>query len=327
MSKRLLLLILAIGIFSSLSHAEPVEVNGIAAKVNGRVITVNQVSFLLSPIFAQLSTKYPGRGSEFVKEFELARKKVIDELIEKELIIEEAKKRGASYSATIVDEDIKRQINELYGGDEQKFREELKKSRLTMEGFREMTREKMIVQALRSQQLTDVAPPLPNEIHNEYEKAKESMRDTTKDIITLQRIMIPAQDPENPGATPEDQLKLAQELVDRINKGEDFTEIAKNFSKGPFSEIGGLQENVERGYFTNEFASIIFDAPLNKVIGPLLDKTHFTIVKVVSKKLGPPPPLSQVRSIIEERVSRNKTSAEYKRWIEARRKRAIIEIY
>ena len=35
----------------------PIEVNGIAAKVNGRVITKNQVSFMLAPVYAQLADR------------------------------------------------------------------------------------------------------------------------------------------------------------------------------------------------------------------------------------------------------------------------------
>jgi hypothetical protein len=36
----------------------PIEVNGIAAKVNGRVITKNQVSFMLAPVYAQLNAQH-----------------------------------------------------------------------------------------------------------------------------------------------------------------------------------------------------------------------------------------------------------------------------
>src|SRR5690606_26310621 len=47
----------------------PVRVNGIAAKVNGRVITDNEVNFMLAPIYAQLATQFPRRGAEFERQF------------------------------------------------------------------------------------------------------------------------------------------------------------------------------------------------------------------------------------------------------------------
>ena len=45
----------------------PIEVNGIAAKVNGRVVTKYQVSFMLAPVYAQLVTQFPRRGAQFEK--------------------------------------------------------------------------------------------------------------------------------------------------------------------------------------------------------------------------------------------------------------------
>jgi len=71
------------------AHAQPVEVNAIAAKVNGRVITVNQVNFLLGPIFAQLATQYPRRGPQFEAELKEARENIIQELIDREIILDE----------------------------------------------------------------------------------------------------------------------------------------------------------------------------------------------------------------------------------------------
>jgi hypothetical protein len=57
----------------------PVEVNGIAAKVNGRVITKNEVSFMLAPIYAQLASQFPRRGAEFERQFKIARDGIVQE--------------------------------------------------------------------------------------------------------------------------------------------------------------------------------------------------------------------------------------------------------
>ena len=327
MSKRYLTPIFVLSIFTSLASAAPVEVNGIATKVNGKVITKNEVSFLLAPIFSQLSTQFPRRGPEFVRQFEEAQQKVLQELIDRELILDEFKKLGASINSTIIDEEVKRQIQQLYNGDEKKFRDELKKSRLTMEGYREMTREKMVVQAMRAQQFSDAPPPLPNEIEKEYSEIKPSLRDVTKDVITFQKIFIPASDPQNPLATPETQLALSEDVARQLAEGKDFTELAKGYSKDAFAESGGLQENVPRTDLSPEFAAIIFDAPVGKVAGPLLDPQGFTLVKPIKIDLGPAPPLDdKIRELVEQRVSKKKTSAQYERWIESKRKRAIIDI-
>lgn len=304
----------------------PIEVNGIAAKVNGRVITKNQVSFMLAPIYGQLAAQFPRRGAEFERQFKEARDKVVQELIDRQIILDEFKQIGASIKPNIIDEEIKRQMRELYNGDESKFREELKRSRLTMEGYREMTREKMVVQAMRQQQFSDAPPPLPNEISREYAEIKESLRDTSKDQISFQKIFIPRVDAENPVSTPETQLSLTEDLAKQIGDGKDFTELAKTYSKDAFAEQGGIQENVPRIDLSPEFAAIIFDAPEGKLVGPLEDPQGFTLVKITKKSLGPSPGLEKVRNMVEERVRRKKTSSQYDKWIESRRKKAMIDL-
>jgi len=306
--------------------AGPIEVNGIAAKVNGRVITKNQVSFMLAPIFAQLAAQFPRRGPEFERQFLAARDNIIQELIDRQIILDEFKQLGASIKPHIIDEEIKRQMRENYNGDEAKFREELKRSRLTMEGYREMTREKMIVQAMRQQQFADAPPPLPNEISREYAEIKDSIRDTTKDVISFQKIFIPRLDAENPLSTPETQLTLAEDLAKQLSAGKDFSELAKAHSKDAFASTGGVQENVPRTDLSPEFAAIIFDAPKDKVVGPLEDPQGFTLVKITNKVLGPADGLEKVRDMVEERVRRKKTSADYDKWIAARRKKAMVDI-
>jgi len=303
-----------------------IEVNGIAAKVNGRVITKNQVSFMLAPIFAQLSAQFPRRGPQFESQFKEAKAKILQELVDRQIILDEFKKMGASIKPHIIDEEIKRQMRELYNGSEIKFREELKRSRLTMEGYREMTREKMVVQAMRAQQFSDAPPPLPNEIQREYDEVKITLRDVTKDVISFQKIFIPASDPQNPLATPDTQLSLAEGLAKQLADGKDFAELAKAHSKDAFAEQGGLQENVPRTDLSPEFAAIIFEAPVGKIVGPLMDPQGFTLVKAIKIDHGPSPSLDTVRDMIEERVRKKKTSAQYDRWIESRRKRAMVDI-
>lgn len=303
----------------------PIEVNGIAAKVNGRVITKNQVSFMLAPVYAQLVTQFPRRGPQFEAKFKEAKAGIVQELIDRQIILDEFKQLGAFIKPNLIDDEIKRQMRELFNGDEVKFREELKRSRLTMEGYRAMTKEKMVVQAMRAKQFADAPPPLPNEIQNEYNEIKPTLRDMSKDVISFQKIFIPASDAKNPLATPEAQLEIAEGLAKQLADGMDFAELAKAKSQDAYAEQGGLQENVPRMDLSPEFAAILFESQVGKIVGPLLDRQGFTIVKPIKILLGPSPPLNdKIREMMEERVRRKKTSEQYERWIVGKRKRAMI---
>jgi parvulin-like peptidyl-prolyl isomerase len=329
MSARLSILAAATALLLSPTlAAEAFEVNSIAAKVNGRVITRNEVNFLLAPTFAQLATQFPRRGEEFERRMKEARDGILKELVDRQIILDEFKQLGASIKPQFIDQEIKRQVRELYNGDQTKFNEELKRSRLTMPGFREMTREKLIVQAMRAEQFADAPPPLPAEVRAEYEKIKGSMRDTSKDVISFKKIFIPLNEPENPIATPETQLALAEEIARQLKQGGDFAALAKEHSRDGYGDQGGVQENIPRLDLSPEFAAIIFDAKVGELIGPLVDPRGFTLVVPTKIVPGPSPSLSdpEVKKFVEERVTRNKTSAQYERWIKSRRDRAMIDI-
>ena len=180
-----LLLSAALGILSiDQSAAQPVRINGIAAKVNGRVITVNEIQFQLRPILAQLEAQHPRKGPDFRKLALEARDEVLDEFIDREIILDEYSQLNVNIPDHIVEQEMKRLINQLYDGDKAKLNSELKASGLTMNGFRKIQKKKMIVQAMRQQHMDDAAPPLPNEIYKEYNLAKADLRDVTQDKVT-----------------------------------------------------------------------------------------------------------------------------------------------
>jgi peptidyl-prolyl cis-trans isomerase SurA len=316
-------------IAASLLHAQPAsgatKVGGIAATVNGRVITENQINFSLAPYAMQLMAQYPRRGPEFERLLNEAREKLLAEMIDREIILDEFKAMGATLKPQVVEEEINRQIRERFNGKRQTLLEELKKNRMTLESYREMTRDKLAVQAMRAQHFSDAPPPLPNEIQREYAELKSTIRDQTKDVITFQMIFIPRIDTETQ-SDADAQLAIAEDVFAQLKDGKDFAELAKQYSKDAFAEAGGTREKVVRPDLSPAFASILFDAEPGKLIGPLEDPAGFSIVKVISKELGPSRPLSdpEIRDMVEESVRRKKTSGSYDKWIAGKRKSAII---
>ena len=59
-------------------------------------------------------------------------------------------------------------------------------------------------------------PPLPDEVQKEYNQIKATLRDTSKDRISFKKIFLPREDRQNPLATPETQLALADSLAKQI---------------------------------------------------------------------------------------------------------------
>ncbi|GAA5483513.1 chaperone SurA [Haloferula sargassicola] len=305
------------------------EVNRIAATVNGQSITAKEVGVMLGPEINRLMAEFPRRGPEFDRQLMAAKDKVLNELIDRELIMSEFREReqkGAKLPDRVVEQELQRQIRELYNGDKQKLIDELAKARMSMASYRELTREKMIVQAMRQEKFKDAPPPVPSEIQAEYQIAKDALRDTTKDVLDYRKIFIPRVDAANPLASPETQLAQAEMVTEKLKAGEDFAELAAKYSADAFAAEGGLQTNVPRTDLSPEFAAILFSAEPGKILGPLEDPVGFTIARVERIDKGPAPPLSEVKELIDQRVRAKKTSERYDEWIKGLRRHAMIDI-
>lgn len=321
------LLHLAIGLGLTLSATAAVELNGIAAKVNGRVVTKNEVAFALAPMRAYLSSKYPRKTPTYEKELKEARDKIVDELIERELVLFNFKSIGAQIPEHVVDSEIRRKIRNDYNGNTQLFREELQSKGLSFKKYRELIHRQLIVQAMRSQQFADTPPATPEEMRAEYAKIKPELRDIAKDKCDFEKIYIPKIDDDNLLATADSQLELTEDIVAKLNKGGDFAELAKEHSKDAWAEDGGLHEDVERVDLSPVIATMIFEEPTGSIIGPLEDGNGYHIIVVKKKYHGPAPSLSdpEIRKIVRRNVEREKSSARYKRWLNGLKRKAMID--
>ncbi len=319
-------LTLALAFISIIPALQAREITGIAAKVNGHVITKNEINYHLTPYRQQLDAKIPRKGKLYNELLAKARKSILDSLIERELILSEfnSKIKGRIPSQAI-DQEIKRQIRELYNNSRKEYVKALKESGMTPQQHRKETEKKLIVQAMRARQFSNSVPPLPAEVRKEYNKNKIKMRDITGDSIEFHKIYILKSDQNNPIATPESQLELAESIVQKLKSGADFEKLAKEYSNDAYAEDGG-KVKAARTDLSPAFAAILMETDEGKILGPLEDQFGYTIVRVDKKHYGPVPPLSEVRKSIEKRVQARKNKAKQDRWIKRLRENAMIDI-
>ena len=73
------------------------------------------------------------------------------------------------------------------------------------------------------------------------------------------------------------------ELKERIAAGEDFTEIAKQYSNCPSGQDGGALGEFGPGMMVPEFDKVVFSAPINQVQGPVQTQFGFHLLEVTSR--------------------------------------------
>ncbi|MCC8022147.1 MAG: peptidylprolyl isomerase [Akkermansiaceae bacterium] len=304
-------------------------VNRIAASVNGRPITSSAVRARLIPIYRELQALYPRQGPKFNSELVKAKKNILNDLIETEMVLGEFEEKGYVIPNEHIEAAINNRILVQFNGNRELFLQWLQQSGLSLAEFRDQVKREETVAGMRASLYSDRGvPPTPDEIAAEYQLIKKDFRDITKDTITFDKIFISIQ-PEGMNETPEDRLTLAEHVAKEIRDGKiSFADAAKRYSQDSRAEEGGRWPATKRGDLAPEFAAIAFSADPGKLIGPIYDYPYgFTILRVIGKSLAPAPPLSEIKQQVDASVRRKRSEARYRQWIERLRKKAIIRTF
>lgn len=129
-----------------------VEVNPIAATVNGSIITKNQVAVLVAPELRQLEVRFPPMGADFQRKALEAFEKRLAALVERRKLIDAAKPPAIVLRDEDVEARVKREIDEQHGGDREEFHRFLREHRTTLKSFRKFMHDELLEQAILRRQ-------------------------------------------------------------------------------------------------------------------------------------------------------------------------------
>ncbi|MBK9710355.1 MAG: peptidylprolyl isomerase [Kouleothrix sp.] len=97
----------------------------------------------------------------------------------------------------------------------------------------------------------------------------------------------------------------ANTVIDRLNKGEKFEDLAKELSTDPGSkDNGGLYENVQQGQMVAEFDKATFEdlKPGETTKTPVKTQFGYHIIRLISRSEGPAMTPEQAKQAIEQGI-------------------------
>lgn len=77
--------------------------------------------------------------------------------------------------------------------------------------------------------------------------------------------------------------KKAKELLNQLNAGADFAELAKSHSACPSGQKGGDLGTFAKGDMVPEFDEVVFKASPNKVHGPVRTSFGFHLIEILER--------------------------------------------
>lgn len=299
-------------------------VNGIAAVVNGEVVTYSQVRELVSAQERSASEIY--QGEELQQKVADMRKKAVQELIDRALILQEFKKKEFNIPSYVIDDSIQRIIRTDFGGDRAAFVKTLQAQGYTMARFREVQKDKITVQAMRQSKTSDNSLVSPVKIREYYNKHAGSY--TTPEQVKLRMIVL--KEGGSNGDTPADasvsKKQMVAEIREKLAGGAEFDRLAQMYSEDSTNESGGDWGWIERKTLNEELAKVAFSLKPGE-ISPIipLDNAYY-ILMVEAKKPAVTKPLSEVQSQIVDALSQEEKIKGQERWLQELRQKAYIRI-
>jgi len=307
-------------IFCAAFAEEPQIVDGIAAIVNGEVITYSQVRALSAPREKLLRSQLTGKDLEN-KLLEL-RQLALKDLIDRRLVIQAFKKESYQIPDHFVDQRMQEILRESFGGDRNTFIKTLEAQNYTLGEFKEKEMERMIVAAMRSHNVKTNSIVSPTKIEDYYRKHHEEF--TTKEQIKLRLIMISGQ--KDTASAPA-QKALAEEVLGRLASGAEFDKTAQVYSEDSTRDNGGDWGWIEHNTLAAPLEKFAFNMPVGRISNIIEYAGNYYILKVEDKHGGNTRSLAEARSDIEKKLLQVEAQGIQERWIASLRAKAYIKTF
>jgi len=321
-----LVVILATSLTLRHVHAEGAEViDGVAAIVNNEVITISQVRELIGTRERAMREGYNGPDlADKIKEMRLA---ALKDLVDRQLIIQEFRKmqeKGANIPDHVVDDRVQGIIREEFAGDRAAFVRTLQAQGYTLTRFKEIEKEKIIVQALRQSKMTESFLVSPNQIQSFYDKNRPAY--TLPEQVKLRMIVLREGNSGDiiSGANKD---QVAEEIREKLKTGAEFDRMAQMYSEDEATrDAGGDWGWIERSTLNEQLSKTAFTLKPGEISPIIKVQNSLYILTVEARKNASVKPLEEVREEIEKTLMQKERMKSQQRWMDGLRQKAFIKI-
>ena len=294
--------------------SEPQPADRIVAVVNDEVITLFELRTRLDQAIDQLKrqgTSLPPRDT--------LERQMLERLVMDKIQLQYAKETGLR----VDDQQLAQTLQRIAAGNKMsmtQFRETLQKDGVEFAKFREEIREEMTIARVREREVENKIVVSEGEIDNYLND--ELGKGNAAEEYEVAHILL--RSPES--ATPEQIQKLkakADEVLERVRRGEDFSQLAAAYSDAPDGLQGGSLGVRSLDRLPGIFADTVVKLKVGEVAPLLRSANGFHIVKLVAKRGGGALPavqqthvrhiLIKVNEIVSEADAKRKLEDLYER--------------
>lgn len=293
---------------------EAVTRDRIVAIVNDDVITARDLQAQASQLLQEANAPHPSTDQEH----EQLRRAALEQLIERQLIVQEATRRGVKVSP----EDVAKRLDEIrrQAATPEAYDAMLAEAGLTEEQFKSKLREQLLVQRAIEYQIRPKIQVSPTEIAkaSSQSEASEAPGEEADALHLLVRVS-----EQRPEAAAK---KLVEQLHQRLAGGEEFEPIAREYSESPDAQEGGRMGWVRHGELLPELDAALFALSPGQLSESVQTHLGFHLLKLVRRRTISDSDAAAARRNIEMRIYQQKFAEQVAAWLSELKEKAYIKI-
>lgn len=299
-----------------------VTVDSVMAVVDREVILQSDLMQQVAPYLAELRTQ-AANADDFNAKADTLMTDALEQAIEDKLLLREAMLVGLEIDDATVEKRLE-EIKKLYPTNED-FMKEMQATGENMNDLRERLRKQIMARVMANRKIID----FENEVVISESEVAQYFQDhaaefSHPDRIQVRQIFLPASSDLKERETVKARL---EELKAELDKGSDFGELAKAYSKAPGAEAGGMIGWQARGDLVEALDTPAFALPEGGISDIVESSNGFHILKVDKKDAAGAATLDEVRKDIEPLLRRQAASEKFAKWIQDLRKRSKVQVF
>lgn len=299
---------------------EPPFVQGIAAQVENRIITFQELRREIAPLVNRVRQESTTM-EEFDKKMNELYLEVLQTLIDRHIIVSHFASKEYKLPQTYVENEFDRILIEDFNNDRAAFLQHLEAQGKNVREFRRDLRERIIVSVMRGQMRRSISEISPERIEKFYRENQVTFFE--EEAVKLRLIMLKPIGDESRDLMQQQADKVMSELRD----GADFVEVAKKYSQDSRRSRGGDWGWVSQKDLKAELGEVAFSLSKGEFSDPVFLGNQVFILYAEDYRPEGIQPLQEVRDQIEDILAGQLSRDAQRAWLERLRKDAFVKYY
>lgn len=297
--------------------ADNLRVDSILASVNGIPVSLLDVVDECNREEARLGMMYS--GDKLKKEVRAVRRKVLDDIIDRKLIVEDYRNEPFEIPRQNIENMLDEMSSSFTDGTRKSLKKKISESGITLDDLEERMRDRIIVDFMIGNLFFKSVEVTPKEVFDYYQKHVAGFAEPSQ--IRLEVLYLP-QDREKLDQVVKDIANDLKTVNDKI-----FRSLVMLHSAAPNAKSGGDLGWIEQSKLRPEFAAAVEKQPSGFISGPVQTPEGIYFLRICELNKGGIKPFELVKKDITEKLRRDGRELAYKEYIAGLRKDALIRYY